>query len=130
MHEQDFPEEVAEYNRGLTPVFDRLQQIKGCIQVAIEAQIKAKAFNKNNEAVVRVTLPADEDAAVLELLRDREFAKEYFIVADVEVCTGEALAAEATKTPYAMCPRCRRYEPAVNEEGLCARCADAMAARA
>lgn len=130
VHEQDFPEEVAEYNRGLTPVFDRLQQIKGCIQVAIEAQIKAKAFNKNNEAVVRVTLPADEDAAVLDLLRDREFAKEYFIVADVEVCTGEALAAEATKTPYAMCPRCRRYEPAVNEEGLCARCADAMAARA
>ena len=36
-------------------------------------------------------------------------------------------AATAAMTPHAMCPRCRRYEPAVNEDGLCERCAAVMA---
>ncbi len=126
VHEQDFPEVDESTENGLVPVFERLQQIRGTIQVAIEAQVKAKAFNKNNEADVELTVPATEGAAVLDLLRDEEFAKEFFIVAGVKVKVGEQLAAEVRKSPHAMCPRCRRYEPAVNEEGLCARCAEVM----
>ena len=126
VHEQDFPVADPAMVRGLSATFNRLQQIKSVIQVAIEAQIKAKAFNKNNEAVVRLTLPADEDAAVLDLLGDAEFAKEFFIVSGLSVERGDELSATAEKTPYAMCPRCRRYEPAVNAEGLCERCADVL----
>lgn len=122
VHEQDFPAAEAAFDAGLEPVFARLQQIKSVVQVAIESQIKAKVFNKNNEAAVALTLPADEDAKVLALLQDAEFAKEFFIVADMKVSTGAELAATAVKTPYTMCPRCRRYEPAVDEDGLCARC--------
>lgn len=127
VHEQDFPTAEPEFDGNLSAVFARLQQIKSVIQVAIEAQVKAKVFNKNNEAVVTLTLPADEDAAVVKLLSDREFAKEFFIVSDISVQQGSELAAVADKTAYAMCPRCRRYEPAVNDEGLCARCAAVMA---
>ena len=127
VHEQDFPTADPAFDAGLTATFDRLQQIKSVIQVAIEAQIKAKAFKKNNEAAVSLTVPATEDAAVLALLQDKQFAKEFFIVADLEVATGAELAATAAMTPHAMCPRCRRYEPAVNEDGLCERCAAVMA---
>ena len=127
VHEQDFPEADPMYDVGLTPVFARLQQIRNVIQVAIEAQIKAKAFNKNNEAVVQLTVPEKEDAAVLGLLQNSDFAKEFFIVSEVQVSVGEQLTATAQKTLHAMCPRCRRYEPAVNDERLCGRCAAMMA---
>ena len=127
VHEQDFPEADPMYDTGLTSVFARLQQIRNVIQVAIETQIKAKAFNKNNEAVVQLTIPEKEDAAVLGLLRNPDFAKEFFIVSEGQVSVGEQLTATAQKSPHAMCPRCRRYEPAVNDEGLCGRCAAMMA---
>ena len=73
--------------------------------------------------MVTLTLPQDEDTRVVALLEDAEFAKTFFIVSDLKVVRGAELAATAEKTPHAMCPRCRRYEPAVNEEGLCERCA-------
>ncbi len=123
IHEQDFPVADPEFNTGLTPVFARLLDIKGQIQVALDACIKAKAFNKNNEAVVTLTLPAGESEAVLALLQDAEFAKTFFIVAELTVQEGAELAVSAQKTAHTMCPRCRRYEPAGAEDGLCARCA-------
>ena len=126
VHEQHFPEADPAYDTGLTPVFTRLQQIRSVIQVAIEAQIKAKVFNKNNEAVVQITVPAQEDEAVLALLRNTDFAKEFFIVSDVQVQVGDQLVAVAAKSPHNMCPRCRRYEPAADAEGLCERCAVVM----
>lgn len=123
VHEQDFPTADAAFDAGLEPTFERLLQIKSVIYVAIQAQIQAKAFNKNNEAAVTLTIPENEDAAVAALLEDADFAKEFFIIASLKVQKGTELAATAAKTEYAMCPRCRRYEPAVNEDGLCARCA-------
>ena len=127
VHEQDFPEVDPTLDRGLTPVFARLLQIRGVIQVAIEAQVQAKAFNKNNEASVTLTVPTEENPDVVALLENADFAREFFIVADLTVCRGEELSARAEKTPHAMCPRCRRYEPAVTPEGLCARCATVLA---
>lgn len=126
VHEQDFPEVDPAFETGATSVFARLQQIKSVIQVAIETQVKAKAFNRNNEAVVTLTVPSGEDAAVLALLRDAEFAKTFFIVSDLSVTEGAELTALAAKTPHPMCPRCRRYEPSANEDGLCARCAQTV----
>ncbi len=129
VHEQDFPVADPAYETGATATFARLQQIKSVIQVAIDAQVKAKAFNKNNEAVVALTVPEDEDAAVLALLRDAEFAKTYFIVSGLSVTVGKELSAAASKTPHTMCPRCRRYEPAADADGLCARCAAVLGCR-
>ena len=124
VHEQDFPTADPAFDGGHCATFARLQQIKSVIQIAIEAQIKAKAFNKNNEAVVTLTLPQDEAPAVVALLEDAEFAKTFFIISGLQVERGAELAATAAKTAHGMCPRCRRYEPAVNADGLCERCAE------
>ncbi len=126
VHEQDFPEVDPTLDKGLTPIFARLLQIRGVIQVAIEAQVQAKAFNKNNEASLTLTLPEEENPDVVALLENSDFAREFFIVADLTVCRGAELSARAEKTPHAMCPRCRRYEPAATPEGLCARCAEVL----
>lgn len=126
VHEQDFPEIFPEFNtQEATALFERLQAIKSVIQVAIEAQVQAKAFAKNNEAAVCLTVPSDENPDVLSLLSDRAFATEFFILADLKVSFGDALAAEASCSPYAMCPRCRRYEPEA-QDGLCARCVQVL----
>ncbi len=126
VHQQDFPTADPEFDAGLSPTFARLQQIRSVIQVAIEAQVKAKAFNKNNEAVVELTIPEKEDATVVNLLHDADFAKEFFILSELRTKSGAELTASATKSEHAMCPRCRRYEPAVDAEGLCARCSAMM----
>ena len=73
--------------------------------------------------MVTLTLPQDEAAEVVALLEDAEFAKTFFIVSGLNVVRGAELSATAEKTTHGMCPRCRRYEPAVNEDGLCERCA-------
>lgn len=126
VHEQDFPEVSPEFNsQEATALFERLQVIKSAIQVAIEAQVQAKAFAKNNEAAVCLTVPRDENPDVLTLLNDRAFATEFFILADLKVSFGETLAAEASCSPYTMCPRCRRYEPEARD-GLCARCVQVL----
>ncbi len=130
VHEQDFPSADPAYDKGYTAIFNRLQQLKSCIQISIEAQVKAKAFNKNNEAAVTLILPEGEDQTVMELLNDADFAKEFFIVSELRVESGAELAAIATKSPLSMCPRCRRYEPAVDADCLCARCAEVMQAQA
>jgi len=85
--------------------------------------VQAKAFNKNNEADVTVTLPADHPC--VDLLNDREFVTEFFILADLTVEVGEEILATAKATSHAMCPRCRRYEPLVSD--VCQRCQDVLA---
>ncbi|QQL44328.1 isoleucine--tRNA ligase [Sulfuriroseicoccus oceanibius] len=128
IHELDFPEVNPDFTDGsATTKVDRLLELRHTVQTAIEAQVQAKTFNKNNEAAVTLTVPADEP--VLDLLNDREFATEFFIVADVHVTTGDEVSATAAMTEHPMCPRCRRYEPVANEaEGLCERCDSVVSA--
>ena len=120
VHEQDFPEpDVAFASSDATTKVNRLLEIRRTVQTAIEEQVQAKAFNKNNEAAVTLVVPEGEP--VYDLLRDRQFATEFFIIADLDVSAGKALSAKAAKTSYCMCPRCRRYEP-LGKSGVCARC--------
>ena len=81
------------------------------MQTAIEQKVQAKEFKKNNEASVTLTVPAGNPC--LDLLKDHQFATEFFIVSELKVEEGEALAASVEPTPHPMCPRCRKYEPAV-----------------
>jgi isoleucyl-tRNA synthetase len=121
VHEQDFPvADPAFQGTDATKAADRLFEIRRVVQSAIEARVQAKDFTRNNEASVTLTVPAGEP--VLGLLRDEEFAKEFFILAELHVGEGAELAATAAKTSHDLCPRCRRLEPLL-ESGLCARCA-------
>ncbi len=121
VHEQDFPVADSAFAPGeATAQVTRLFEIKYAIQTAIEACIQAKEFTRNNEADVKLTLPA-EDAALLEKLNDRDFATEFFIIAGLTASAGETLTATARKSAHDLCPRCRQHEPVV-ASGLCGRC--------
>ena len=125
IHERDFPQADDAFAPGdATEKANRLFAIKSVIQTAIEARIQAKEFTRNNEAAVALTLPA-EDAALVDLLNDRDFATEFFIVAELTATVGEELTATARKTDLPLCPRCRKHEPLV-ESGLCQRCDDVV----
>jgi len=120
VHELDFPEPNPDFASGeATRQVERLMEIRHLMQTAIEARVQAKDFQKNNEAAVTLTIPAGEPVATL--LRDREFATEFFIVAELAVVDGDQLAATVRKSDFAMCPRCRRYEPLL-ASGVCQRC--------
>ena len=121
IHEQDFPDANPAFTPGLaTQQAERLFEIKYVIQTAIETCIQTKEFTRNNEADVTLTVPAG-DAHLLPLLNDRDFATEFFIIANLAAATGDALQAIARKTDHPLCPRCRRHEPPL-ASGLCARC--------
>ena len=123
VHEQDFPEIDAEFAPGESiKQVNSLLEIRAVIQTAIEEQVQAKAFNKNNEAAVTLTLPAGHDC--LALLSERDFVTEFFIIAELKVVQGDELSATAEATQYEMCPRCRRYEPLI--DGLCQRCSEVV----
>ncbi len=128
VHEQDFPTVMPEYDtQAASSIVSRLLEIKSVIQVSIEEQVKAKTFNKNNEAAITLSVPANESEDVVALLSDRAFATEFFIIADLKVSTGAELSAAATKTEFDMCPRCRRYEPVKPGTDVCERCAAVLA---
>ncbi|MGD7653356.1 MAG: class I tRNA ligase family protein [Verrucomicrobiales bacterium] len=126
VHEQDFPEADPAFKPGeATEQAKRLFEIKYAIQTAIEDQVQAKTFTRNNEAKVTLTVP-ESDAALLPLLNDRDFATEFFIIADLDATTGTILSATAEKSAHALCPRCRKHEPLL-ESGVCQRCDDVIA---
>ena len=121
VHEQDFPTPDPDFTPSeITRQAERLFEIKYVIQTAIEARIQAKEFTRNNEAHVDLTVPA-ADTALLPLLNDRDFATEFFIIANLNATTADTLAAAARLTDHPLCPRCRRHEPVV-ASGLCQRC--------
>ncbi|MBT8036071.1 MAG: isoleucine--tRNA ligase [Verrucomicrobiae bacterium] len=123
VHEQDFPDVDPEFASGeAIGQVNSLLELRAIIQTAIEKEVQAKAFNKNNEADVTVTLPADHPC--LALLDDREFVTEFFILSELRVVVGDDVSASAKASDYGMCPRCRRYEPLVTD--LCQRCSEVI----
>ncbi|MDA7876896.1 isoleucine--tRNA ligase [Akkermansiaceae bacterium] len=124
IHEQDFPKVNAKFANGeAIAKVDALFAVKAVIQTAIEEKVQAKEFKKNNEASVLLTVPANHQ--VIDLLKDSEFAKEFFILSDLNIVEGAEISATVSATGHPMCPRCRKYEPVVIDD-LCQRCSDAV----
>jgi isoleucyl-tRNA synthetase len=125
IHEQDFPKVNPKYaTTEAIETIDKLLEIKTVMQAAIEEKVQGKEFKKNNEASVTLTVPPSNTC--LELLKDHQFATEFFIVSELKIEEGDILSAVVEATSHPMCPRCRKYEPPVNGDGLCQRCADAV----
>ena len=97
--------------------------LREAVARGVEAEIAAGRIGKAAAAAVTVTLPAAEG----ELLRPLggELA-DLLLVASVELRAGAAaLAVRPTADPR--CPRCWRHRPAAAPDGLCGRCAQALA---
>ena len=125
IHEQDFPKVSPKYaTTDAIETIDRLLEIKAVMQAAIEEKVQGKEFKKNNEASVTLTIPSSNPC--FELLKDHQFSSEFFIVSELKIEEGDVMSAAVERTSHPMCPRCRKYEPAVNSDGLCQRCADAV----
>ncbi|MFK7851404.1 MAG: isoleucine--tRNA ligase [Akkermansiaceae bacterium] len=128
IHLEDFPVASSDHAPAqATADAERLFQIRAVMQTAIEAKVQAKEFTRNNEAAVELTLP-ESDSSLVEKLKDREFATEFFIIADLSVKRGSELSAEAVKTELPLCPRCRKHEPVISS-GLCQRCDDVVSSQ-
>ena len=119
IHLQRFPEPLALGEHQAQERVADLLKIRSIIQTANEEKVQAKDFTKNNEAHVTLTLPENSHQ---ELLSNREFYTEFFIISELDLRSGDALLAESQKTEYSMCPRCRRYEPSSHPDFLCERC--------
>lgn len=118
---------MPEYDtQEASSVISRLQEIRSVIQVAIEEQVKAKVFSKNNEASITLTVPVNESEDVVALLEDRAFATEFFIIADLDVKTGPELAASAAKTEHAMCRAAAGMNRRRKAGDVCERCAEVL----
>jgi isoleucyl-tRNA synthetase len=129
IHLQDFPTANPDHAPGqASKEAERLFQIKAAMQTAIEAKVQAKEFTRNNEAAIELTLP-ETDAHLLEMLNDRDFATEFFIISELTATQGTELSATARKTELPLCPRCRKHEPVV-ASGLCQRCEDVVSSQA
>jgi len=129
VHLQDFPTANPDHTSGqASKDAERLFQIKAAMQTAIEANVQAKEFTRNNEAAIELTLP-ETDAHLMEKLNNRDFATEFFIIAELTATQGAELTATARKTDLPLCPRCRKHEPVV-QSGLCQRCEDVISSKA
>ncbi|YCM43116.1 isoleucine--tRNA ligase [Verrucomicrobiaceae bacterium 227] len=124
IHEQTFPEVNVKFaGTEATDQVAKLLEIRAIMQTAIEEKVQAKEFKKNNEASVTLTVPANHSC--LGILKNHEFATEFFIVSELKIVEGDTLTATVEPTSHAMCPRCRKYEPIVTDD-LCQRCTDAV----
>ena len=119
VHLLEWPEIDAMWrDEALVARMARLREVRRSVTEAIEPLRKAKVLGSGLEAAVRLTLPADEVAALAGV----DWA-ELFITGPVAVTGGEALAVEVVASEAARCERCWRHLPDVDaESGLCGRC--------
>ena len=148
VHEQEFPEitECSEHlsknptfieddkSKGVKIIIEEALEVRSGVYVKVQEQVKQKVFNKSNEASVSITFFGNSEGGFL--FKDPDFSKEFLIVSEVKVDfkperktlknskTEETTWFEISveKSPHPMCLRCRRYEPPVQEAGICRRC--------
>ena len=78
---------------------------------------------------MELTVPA-EDAFLAEM--DEEYLADLFIVSQVHVTVGEALAVQVSEAKGEKCERCWKYSSSIGSHAahptLCARCASVVEA--
>ena len=121
IHLQTFPDQLDLGEDQAQEKVADLLKLRSIIQTANEEKVQAKEFTKNNEAHVTLTIP--DSYSHRDLLSQRDFYTEFFIIAELDLVLGTEVTASSVKTTYEMCPRCRRYEPSDSPDGLCERCA-------
>jgi isoleucyl-tRNA synthetase len=130
VHMALFPRDLEQWkDAGLLERWGRLATVRDQVNLQLEERRKDKTIAANLSA--RVMIAADGETA--SLLTDyRDFLPTLFGVSEVELTasgpqdlkTSSVTVERATGTK---CERCWRYVPAVNDQGLCPRCADALA---
>jgi isoleucyl-tRNA synthetase len=104
-----------------------LLKLRGVIGQAIERARQEKLIGNALEAAVVLKTNSEVTTKI-----DKEELKEFFILSDLTIESGQEAAASITKTAYQKCARCWRHRPTVGKSeahpDLCDRC-EAVVAR-
>ncbi len=123
VHMALFPRELDQWkDAALLERYSVLKDYRDDVNLQLEAKRKDKTITSNLSARVRIT--ADGDNAKW-LLADRDFLPTLFGVSEVELLEGP-FAVSVEPATGAKCERCWRYVAAINTEGLCPRCVEAL----
>ncbi len=123
---RDVPAEDA---ASLRAAYAVVLEVRETVTKALEDARNEKVVGKSQEAAVRVTV-TPEQAGVLRARGDRALA-DLFIVSEVEIVGGDALAVEIERASGEKCPRCWNHrELGVNDAfpEVCERCAGVLGA--
>ncbi len=139
VHMALFPRELDQWkDAALLERWSKLAEVRDRVNLQLEEKRKDKTITANLSA--RVVVAADGDTATL-LKQYEDFLPTLFGVSEVELNGGagpppshKASADQGqTRPPVEVqrasgtkCDRCWRYVPAVNTEGLCPRCVEAL----
>ena len=104
--------------------WDKIIDVRTAVNGVLESARNEKKIGKSLEAAVELTVPA-EDAFLAEM--DEEYLADLFIVSQVHVTVGEALAVQVSEAKGEKCERCWKHHVKVgsdaNHPTLCPRCA-------
>lgn len=113
---------------SVIPAVEDLLKARAVIQQAIEAARQAKQIGSNLEATVKLTLP--ETGFAHPVFSDIPALQEFFILSDLHLTRGPALAATVEVCTNPKCERCWRLLPDVGTHAehptLCGRCVEAV----
>ncbi|MBK8095338.1 MAG: isoleucine--tRNA ligase [Verrucomicrobiaceae bacterium] len=133
VHLQPFPVCSPGFSRSgeadsATAAVEDLLKARAVIQQAIEAARQAKQIGSNLEATVKLTLP--EVGFAHTIFADVPALQEFFILSDLHLTRGPALAATVEVCTNPKCERCWRLLPDVGTHSahptLCGRCVEAV----
>jgi isoleucyl-tRNA synthetase len=118
----------ASSSDSATAAVEDLLKARAVIQQAIEAARQAKQIGSNLEATVKLTLP--EVGFGHTIFADVPALQEFFILSDLHLTRGPALAATVEVCTNPKCERCWRLLPDVGTHAehptLCGRCVEAV----
>jgi isoleucyl-tRNA synthetase len=136
VHMALFPRDLDQWQDAtLLERWSKLAEVRDLVNIQLEEKRKDKTITANLSA--RVVVAADGDTAAL-LKQYEDFLPTLFGVSEVELNPGAGVQEsnvgaglqsrpEVQRATGTKCERCWRYVPAVNTEGLCPRCTDALA---
>ena len=107
--------------------WDKVISVRDAVNAALETARNEKKIGKSLEAMVAVTVPA-EDAFLADM--DAAELADLFIVSQAHVTVGDGLLVSVSQARGEKCPRCWKHSEHIGTEGhhaeLCDRCAHVL----
>ena len=126
VHYLHYPQ-VQEYADAdeVKAMFEKLLDVRTNVMKALEETRNSKLIGTAQEAEVDLTVTSEEAELISKGLGDA--VAQWMIVSRAVVETGAERSVKVVKASGTKCPRCWNYSEETDENGLCPRCAAAVA---
>jgi len=119
---------MAPFDAALVSRWERVCELRNAVNKEIETVREAGQVGSSLQATVRITVPAVDHVLLSSLGDDLKFV---FIVSQVSLLQGDALAIEVVPATAAKCERCWHYRDDVGSHAehptICGRCVSNLA---